>query len=389
MESYQYIAGLIVKELKGAIDPYEKEFLTRWVQESFENQRLYNELTDSDHLKVLLATAHQSRIRVEQKVFDKIRPKSGGRVLNSWVYWAAAAVVCLLIGTTGYLLWQKHPVQPAETNIQLADIAAPQTSRAVIVLSDGQEVYLDTLHQDLILPGNARLVKPAKDRLAYKNVNGTATNKLQYNLLLNPRGSKVISVQLSDGTNVWLNAGSSLRYPVAFASDTRNVKLEGEGYFEVFKDPARKFIVQTGTTFTQVLGTHFNINSYKEEEDIKITLLEGRVNVTRGLGKQVLNPGQQAIVKGNTITRKDAINIDAVMAWKYDRFDFGDAISIETIMRQLARWYDIDVVYQGKITSRFGGSISRNENLSKVLAMLQATGSVKFKITDKKVTVMP
>jgi ferric-dicitrate binding protein FerR (iron transport regulator) len=209
------------------------------------------------------------------------------------------------------------------------------------------------------------VVKTGGGQIIY---NGTATEAI-YNTLVNPRGSKVVSLTLSDGTKAWLNSESSLRYPIAFVGSERNVEITGEAYFEVAKDPTRKFVVAGNGVKTEVLGTHFNVNTYTDENAVKITLLEGAVKISKAGSAEMLKPGQQAQVTA-IIKVVDGIDTDAVMAWKNGFFHFGNT-SIQELMKQLARWYDIDIVYKGEIPQRaFGGEISREANLSQVLKIL-------------------
>ena len=202
---------------------------------------------------------------------------------------------------------------------------------------------------------------------------------------------------LADGSKVWLNAASSLRFPANFSGKERRVELTGEGYFEVAKNAAMPFKVSIpslggtgGGGEVEVLGTHFNINSYNDEASIKTTLLEGSVKVTglRTQASRLIKPGQQAQLNTNgQLSINSNPDIEEVMAWKNGKFYFGDAMDIVTIMRQLSRWYNIEVTYEGSFSAHFGGSISRNVNVSKVFEMLEMTGSLKFDVKGKKVTV--
>jgi ferric-dicitrate binding protein FerR (iron transport regulator) len=211
---------------------------------------------------------------------------------------------------------------------------------------------------------------------------------VDYNTLSNPRGSKVISLTLSDGTRVWLNAGSSLRYPASFASSAvnREVKITGEAYFEVAHDASKPFIVSKNDVSVTVLGTHFNVNAYDDESDIKITLLEGSVRVNKGSNTGLLKPGQQAQVSSSVKVLNNT-DVEQVMAWKNGKFSFNGS-DIKTVMRELARWYDVNVEYKDEIKETFFVKLDRNTNMSNVFRILQTTGAVHFKIEGKKVTVM-
>ncbi|HEX2630722.1 MAG TPA: FecR domain-containing protein, partial [Chitinophagaceae bacterium] len=182
--------------------------------------------------------------------------------------------------------------------------------------------------------------------------------------------------------HVWLNAGSSITYPASFGGNTREVEMTGEAYFEIAKDASKPFIVKKGETSVTVLGTHFNVNAYDDEKDLRVTLLEGSVNVN---GTKI-RPNQQAIV-GDDIRVTDKINIEEVMAWKNGLFRF-ETLNIEQIMRQVSRWYDVEIVYESHPQEHFKGDIPRDVPVSKVLQLLEATEAVHFKIENKRIIVM-
>jgi ferric-dicitrate binding protein FerR (iron transport regulator) len=192
---------------------------------------------------------------------------------------------------------------------------------------------------------------------------------------------------LPDGTKVWLNAASSLKYPAAFAGNERRVELNGEAYFEVSKDPSKPFFVKTASQTVAVLGTHFNINSYTDESATKTTLLEGSVKVTGNNGQSVkIKPGEQAINYANAISIKENVDTDEAIAWKNGKFMFKNT-DLQTIMRQLSRWYDVDVEYQGKIEQKhYMGRISRNVPVSQIFEILKTSG-LNFTINGRKIIV--
>ncbi len=316
-------------------------------------------------------------------------------------FWQRIAVAASIILTLGlsYWLYERQGTHSDQNEIPVAkvsnDIKAPGNSRAMITLADGRKVYLDSAGKGtLATQGNVQLVKLADGQIAYHQKPESGNQELEYNTLFNPRGSKVVSVTMADGTKVWLNAESSLRYPTAFIGKERKVEITGEAYFEVAPsvsadDGTKKtFIVQKGDMRITVLGTHFNVNAYDDETVAKVTLLEGSVKINSGNTSGLLKPGQQARISSG-IKIGDDVDLEEVMAWKNGKFQFGDATDIATIMKQVGRWYDVDIEYKGTITRHIGGTISRFENASQVLKMLEMTGSVSFKIDGKKVIVMP
>jgi transmembrane sensor len=344
-----------------------------------------------------------------QKVLDegkvelkgKVHPIYSRRQGFTWKWVAAAAVLLLVAG--GWWLTMKEQMkndggQAAITTKR--DVPAPQSSRATITLSDGRQVVLDSaLSGTLATQGNVKVVRNDKGEIVYHSaVNGPQTTVV-YNTLYNPRGSKVVQLTLSDGSKVWLNNESSIKYPVAFNSTERRVEITGEAYFEVAKESSRKFKVKINEgTEVEVLGTHFNINAYKEEGIVKTTLLEGSVRVTlrqtqgdKGNNGVVLKPGQQARVVENdpsaALSVTTGVDVEQVMAWKNGMFEFAGN-DLSSVMRQVSRWYDVEIVYEGESpVANFRGSISRQESIAGVLRMLELTKAVKFRVEGKKVFV--
>ena len=316
------------------------------------------------------------------------------RAMNPLKYWGWAAAA-LLVVTAGWYLLNRNQQQPVtDTLATTQTIQAPQTNRAMITLADGQHIYLDSTANGLLLnQGSTQLVKTADGQIRYAQQN-PATSELVYNTLFNPRGSRIINIELTDGTRVWLNAGSSLSYPVNFTGNERKVTITGEAYFEVAHNPNKPFIVSKGNTTVQVLGTHFNINAYDDESSLWVTLLEGSVKVGSGQSairnpqSAILKPGEQVSVsQSSQLSQPIPVQTDEVMAWKNGRFVFGDKVDVATIMRQVARWYDLEVELQGNFNQHFGGSISREASAAEVFKVLEATGGLRCKVTGRKVIV--
>ncbi|HVS98692.1 MAG TPA: FecR domain-containing protein [Puia sp.] len=306
-----------------------------------------------------------------------------------WRPWSAAAAVVLMLGAGGWWWSQTRSrsssVPPAVAKI---DVPAPQSNRATITLGNGRQVFLDSVGSGaLAVQGNVRIVKLPDGQVAYQPTR-VASGEISFNTLTNPRGSRVVTVTLSDGTKVWLNAGTTLRYPAAFSGGERTVQIDGEAYFEVSSDMHRPFGVVKGNTKVLVLGTAFDINAYGDEPALRVTLLAGKVQVEKENSKLVLRPGEQAVVTG-TIERQDGLDTSVVMAWKNGLFAFAGS-DLETVMRQLSRWYDVDVRYEGAIPPRrFGGKLDRSATLDQVLKTLAST-RVHYTIEDKHhLTIRP
>lgn len=320
-------------------------------------------------------------------------------------FWAAAAVGLIIVlsgigiykynGTVSPQVVQQE--QPTNERID----AAPGRNTATLVLADGTVVSLDsTGNGEITKQGNTAIVKTEDGNILYKT-EGEKPSETLYNTMSTPRGGQYRLV-LPDGTKVWLNAASSIRYPASFPTNERRVTVTGEVYFEVaaIYNPAEKgtlipFTVQKDNMQVEVKGTHFNINAYDDEADVKVTLLEGRVNVST-VGavstekhEATLMPGDQArFGKTGGIAVADDVDLDEVMAWKNGLFNFSNA-DIQMIMRQIGRWYDLDVSYEGMIPEReFSGKITRNTQLSNVLKILEQS-NIHFRMEQNRIVVTP
>lgn len=298
-----------------------------------------------------------------------------------------AAAVMITIGIAGYFLYQQYSNTPVTPSPLITDVAAPGRTKATVRLANGQAIALDSLSSGtLAVQEDGKLIRNANGQLIYQ-AQATATDHAPvYNTLDNPKGSRVVDITLADGTQVWLNAGSSITFPVAFTGSERRVQLKGEAYLDVSHNAAKPFIVQTGDLAIQVLGTGFNVDAYEAGDPVKVTLLKGSVKLASKKASSILKPGQQATVK-EEIKINNNVDLDHVLAWKNNKFIF-DNSSIQQIMRQLERWYDIEVVYQGTPTTEaFIGSISRDVKLSQILSLLSETNAVHFEQQGKKVIV--
>lgn len=297
-----------------------------------------------------------------------------------------AAAILVFISTGIFLLYNKRNTQQIVNNKPDTHDVAPGGNKAILTLSNGAKVVLNSVKNgNLGTQAGAMVVK--KDSLLSYKATKVNVNQVSYNTITTPNGGQYQLV-LADGTKVWLNAASSLRFPTQFIGKDRTVELTGEAYFEVAKNKAKPFNVKTSTQTTQVLGTHFDINSYSNETSVKTTLLEGSVKVLSATGNVIISPGQQAVLSNNnnSLTVNNGVDINEVIAWKNGMFQFDDA-DIQTIMRQVARWYDIDAEFKGQIPNyTYHGKISRNSNASQVLRILGLSG-INFTIEGRKIIV--
>jgi ferric-dicitrate binding protein FerR (iron transport regulator) len=231
-------------------------------------------------------------------------------------------------------------------------------------------------------------VKTANGQLVYNAESTTTGAAIQYNVLTTPRGGQY-RIVLPDGTKVWLNAASYIKFPTTFSGDKRDIELKGEAYFEVAQNAKQPFEVSVSGMQVQVLGTSFNVNAYDDESNIKTSLIDGKVKVLNQSNASILAPGHEAVMNKNTNDiQVAAADVEDAIAWKNNVFSFQNA-DIPTIMRQIARWYDVEVSYEGKVsTEKFVGEVSRNSNVSEVLKILELN-KVHFRIEGKKITVLP
>lgn len=315
-----------------------------------------------------------------------------GRVRLIGRKWTAAAAVLIVGGALSYHYFMgARPAAPPVAPIGitktavLKDDVLPGTTKATLTLGDGSAIVLDTVAGTAVASqGTTRIVKQ-NGRVIYQNDAAPSTG-LIYNTLSTARGHEY-PLTLSDGTKVWLNASSSIRFPVLFSEKERTVEITGEVYFEVAKN-SKPFSVSVGGARVEVLGTHFNINAYEDEARLNTTLLEGTVRITRGTSSLLLAPGQQAqIQKSGTIDLNRNADTEEAISWTQGYFHFTDA-SLETVLRQLSRWYDVDVIYEKKSADEtFSGDIQKSLSLSQVLKILDKS-QVKFQISGKRLIVI-
>ncbi|HWW43421.1 FecR family protein [Pedobacter sp.] len=308
-------------------------------------------------------------------------------------YWAAAAMLFAVL-SLGLYFYLSPAGQHNKHSSKYAVEIRPGGNKAILKLADGSEISLtDSGKGTLADRSGIRVTKTTDGSVMYQVIPGNEQPEKQagYNTISTPRGGQY-QIELPDGTRVWLNSASSLKFPQSFAQmKTRAVELKGEAYFEVFKNKKQPFQVRTGvaesgrTQLIEVLGTHFNVNAYADEASTKTTLLEGLVRVNSGTE---LRPGEQAVLNQGHV-RVVQVDTEEAVAWKNGYFIFTNE-DIYSIMRKISRWYDVEVVYEGKITDNtFNGPVSRSSKVSEVLDILELTKTVHFKIEGRRITVMP
>jgi ferric-dicitrate binding protein FerR (iron transport regulator) len=401
MMTVELITDLLLKHLQGTLTVPEQQQLEQWLQQSAHNRHLFNTINNEAHLREqILLFQPEAQQQNEQEILQKIQQLRSNRPAASTVRrlpaahkwaWAAAAVL-LFMGLGAYVWMARQKIASPGIMAHTNDIL-PGKEGAVLTLADGRQVVLDSLGNGVVAIQNGARVVLKNGKLTYSS-GDQSTGALAYNILSTPKGRQ-FQLTLPDGTRVWLNAASSLRYPATFSGNERRVAVTGEVYFEVAANSAMPFKVETGNgTAIQVLGTNFNINAYADAGVINTTLLNGSVKVMAGSSGVLLKPGQQAQTGVHAGTQQDikVINnpdLDKVMAWKNGFFNFENA-TLEEVMHQLERWYDIEVAYEKQIPDiRFGGKLSRDLSLESVLKSLEET-EVHFRIKEgRKLIVLP
>jgi transmembrane sensor len=368
--------------------------LSRYVKKSCSREELeelftYIEKGNHEELQRFMGEAYQANNTVPELDFEDIYAQilAPAPVVRARIFTfarvAAAAIVLLLAGSAYWFANKQPDKNIAAVQQQTHSDIAPGMNKAVLTLGDGSTVTLDSAGNQVIKQG----IRKQNGQLLYAaEGNGGIVH---YNKLSTPRGGQ-FQIVLPDGTKVWLNSASTLRYPTAFTGAQRIVELEGQGYFEVAKKASQPFKVMVGHMEVQVLGTDFDIMAYPDESTVNTTLLAGSVKVKEGPALQLLQPGQQAVLDNerHAITVKNA-DLKKVTAWKNGLFVFNN-MALPAILREMARWYDVEIVYAAKPGEElYGGGISRNLNLSGVLDLLEGSGYNHFRIEGRKVIVLP
>ena len=375
---------LVGKLMKGQISTEEENELNNW----------YNQNQDSP-IEIPSDFAGSEK-ELGQRILDSVQKCTDSKpIVKLWprIAVAASIVICIAFG---FYFYQKSQI--ISTEITAKNDIPPGKIGATLTLANGKKILLSNVSIGILdKETGVKIIKSANGQLIYEVSNSPSsknrTGKLNYNTLTTARGEQY-QVRLPDSSIVWLNAASALKYPTSFTSlKDRRVELSGEAYFQIAKDKQHPFIVSTNKQDVEVLGTHFNINSYTDEPIVKTTLLEGSVKVTSNTLSSnreswVLIPGQQSQITSKGISIINNVDQEEVLAWKNGYFKFNE--NLESIMNKVARWYNVEIIYQNKPNAQltFGGEISRSKNISSVLDIIALTGNVHFKIEGRKVIVM-
>ena len=389
MTDPQRIAYLILKKQENQLDPTDEKELEAWISQG--DNRAFNEKEMTPELLYgwLQERMAMDDLNMDRRFYAMMNKKNPAPVRRLFFHrrWIAAAAVVVIFATGATIFYKSSG--PSKTKIErpLANtvVIRPGTDKAHLQLANGTIIELDTAKNGSIASQGASNIVKNGSTINYTSSNGSALADA-FNILATPRAGQ-FSMTLPDGTKVWLNNASNLKYPVNFLGIQRRVELTGEAYFEVAKVAGRPFIVSIPNANIEVLGTSFNISCYQDDQFQRTTLVEGKVRINASHENMVLAPGEQAEVSGGKLEVSHP-DIYGVTAWRKGFFNFSDA-DVQTVMRQIARWYDVEIKYTGEPSKeKLEGSISRNQNLQETLAALDAL-HIHTKIDNRTVTVFP
>lgn len=395
------IHELLLTFFDGTLTSEEEEELALWI-DTFQNKEEWqqqlreiwmnyepNEVMEEERAEKILHTI------TKNNELSFARRKSlhlDRRILQLAV--AAAVVGLLLAFSIKYLVGEKAAKKDVVVEKKIPAPIVPGGNKAILTLSNGKKMALDSLKNGLLANnGSSKVLKISGGvlKLRKEEKGSNVTGKVSYNTITTPRGGQY-KVILPEGSKIWLNAGSSLRFPTEFGHQKREVYVKGEAFAKVTKDENRPFYVHILSASGEekgkikVLGTRFNINAYPENVHVKTALISGSIKVERGNKEKILTPGERAFIKDGKIAVKKEMNLDRVIAWKNGQFNF-EGNDIRHVMQQIARWYDVKVKYEKMPTDHFVGTISRGKDISEVLNMLEMTGVVHFKVEGRTVVV--
>jgi transmembrane sensor len=397
---------LAEKWMNGSITPEEEREFAQWYNED-QNKEIVMPGSfvsgEEEHRQRIWQQINYLKTMAEPTVTPESLPAP--RRIRVRVQLAAASVLLVLASAAVIWLFYGHSQVKRPIAARLASDSKairPLGTQATLTLGDGSVVNLDAVKEGPVIGDGKVRIDKQQAQLVYKAlgaVNGKtsgggapgdvkANPEMLYNTLMTPRGG-MYSVVLSDGTKVWLNSSSSLRYPTTFTGQVREVSLNGEAYFEVAKNPSQPFQVTVNGMEVKVMGTHFNIMAYNDESAIATTLLEGAVKVESTKNSMVLAPGQQSLfMRGSKGIRVRNVDVEEIVAWKNGILQFRSE-DIKSVMRKIARWYDVDVRYEGEINDHFSGAVYRDAEVSSLLRNMELTHTVHFRIEGRTITVSP
>lgn len=366
---------------EGKATPEEKAYFEKWYS-SHKDDTLELSNSDGDDKEAICNRIHEKILAAK----DVAKPSK--RLSRTLI---KVASVLLILGISSLYFYKKGDYFNTDKSKTITTTSAkiePGKHAATLTLADGKQIDLGAMEAGHTLQDENVMISKSKDG-ALQYIAKTTTQNHHITNTVSTSNGQSYKIQLVDGTIVWLNAGSSLTFPLTFENKERKISLVGEAYFEVASNPKAPFRVYSANQTVEVLGTHFNISAYPSEVTTKTTLLEGSVKVKQLQNNIILKVGQQSRTKvGSSDIKVTEVDTEQVVAWKNGYFRFKDEV-ISSIMLKLSRWYDVDVSFIGQITDeKFNGTISRTKSINEVLEMLETTGAVKFKIDGRRIVVM-
>jgi ferric-dicitrate binding protein FerR (iron transport regulator) len=373
------IALLIHKYLKEELDGRERQELEEWQARSESNRHIFEKLTNDEYLLTAIGDAYKidSDALAQQKInalIDAGQYKTATPIKSIWSRLSVAAAILILLSVTTIYIFRKNQKRGTDiVNTSTTKPAiTPGTFKATLQLADGKSIVLDSAAIGQLAQQGSTQVLNKKGELVYSSpTKGGQAGAVLWNTLSTAKG-QTYHLTLSDNSEAWLNSESSIRFPVTFTGDKRQVEITGEVFLEVAHDADKPFTVMAQGVYVNVLGTKFNVNAYEDEEAIKTTLVEGSVKISKGIQQKQLKPGQQAQVVANEIRVLENVDVDKVTAWKQGYFRFKED-KLSEAMKNIARWYNIEVVFEGNAANvEISGNIHRSSNISDLLKLLGA-----------------
>ncbi|WP_442591846.1 FecR family protein [Pedobacter sp. AW31-3R] len=365
---------LLQKYLDQTASPGEQRLIESW----YAHEATIRKLNDKDNFEHLAEVLWQgTRRRAGIPILKKVIPIR--------YYWWSAAAILLLGMSIAYLSFREIP---SITTIARAKDIRPGTNKAILTLGNGKQIALSNDRSGkLASEDHTTISKTDSGKVVYEPEKGLHHDQVVYNTITTPAGGQ-FQLRLADGTNITLDASSSISFPVVFSGKQRAVTMTGQAYFEVAHDKDKPFIVKTAAQNIEVLGTHFNVNAYENEQAVKTTLLTGSIRLKAAGHQAILKPGEQALVlPAAQRLEVGPADMEESIAWQQGYFRFRQE-DIHAVMRKISRWYNIEVTFEGAVPAeKFSGTISRYKDISQVLGMLEYSKSVHFKLSGRRVTV--
>ena len=385
MINQERVSALILKKLANELSEEENREIEDWL--AIEGNRAFFEQEIKSRL-LYDQVEHRSEMdeqAIDKRVYSAITKRPPVKPFFRTLRWVAAASVVVLLAGTGLHVYHRSSSKIYPTELPKQFVIHPGSDKARLQLANGTVIELDTVKNGSIAVQSGTMIVKNGAAVHYTASSGIAGTEA-YNVLTTPRAGQY-QIILPDGSKVWLNNVSTLRYPVAFSGKERRVELTGEAFFEIAKLTDKPFYVSAGNSTIAVLGTSFNVSVYADEDLHRTTLIDGKVKVTTSAGSLVLHSGEQAEEVNARLSVRHP-DVYSVISWRNGFFNFSDA-SVETVMKQIGRWYDVKIEYEGRpATQKLEGSISRNQDLSETLAALELL-KIHTKLKDSTVIVFP